>query len=306
MRADGGRHNAITGGARRCARLFLGAPAWNRPGMRTDVSSAGGLRRRLGLGAAALLAVLVACGGEEPTDLDLTSSAVDDEGPGASGSGETGGAPRGSRTEPGADGGAASAPSADGGAGAGPATYAVGATLRTTADLNLRAGAGTQHGIVVTMPAGAIVAVVAAAPQNGFYNVRYASLTGWASAQYLEAAPGAKVDEFPQQRIITPSPVRPHVQAFANVSCGTVGCPDNVSSYNGHSPSVDLALDVFQLRERGDRYAAFGVADKVHKVDYVIWRQRINTRDGRGWRQMEDRGSITANHFDHVHVSFDP
>lgn len=37
---------------------------------------------------------------------------------------------------------------------------------------------------------------------------------------------------------------------------------------------------------------------------YVIWRQRINSLDGRGWKSMEDRGSPTANHMDHVHVSF--
>jgi hypothetical protein len=37
---------------------------------------------------------------------------------------------------------------------------------------------------------------------------------------------------------------------------------------------------------------------------YVIWKQRIwDTRSGGGWRQMEDRGSVTANHFDHPHVS---
>ena len=38
-------------------------------------------------------------------------------------------------------------------------------------------------------------------------------------------------------------------------------------------------------------------------VKYVIWRQRINF--GSGWKAMEDRGGETANHFDHVHVSFD-
>jgi hypothetical protein len=37
----------------------------------------------------------------------------------------------------------------------------------------------------------------------------------------------------------------------------------------------------------------------------VIWRQRIWTtqRAGDGWRSMPDRGSVTANHFNHVHVS---
>jgi hypothetical protein len=37
-------------------------------------------------------------------------------------------------------------------------------------------------------------------------------------------------------------------------------------------------------------------------VDYVIYRQRIWT-PGRGWKSMSDRGSPTANHMDHVHVS---
>jgi hypothetical protein len=37
----------------------------------------------------------------------------------------------------------------------------------------------------------------------------------------------------------------------------------------------------------------------------VIWSQRIWTaeRSGEGWRSMSDRGSATANHYDHVHAS---
>ncbi len=41
------------------------------------------------------------------------------------------------------------------------------------------------------------------------------------------------------------------------------------------------------------------------KLYDVLWRQRIFTqqRGGEGWRSMPSRGSATANHFDHVHVS---
>ncbi|GME35526.1 uncharacterized protein LTHEOB_3309 [Neofusicoccum parvum] len=45
-------------------------------------------------------------------------------------------------------------------------------------------------------------------------------------------------------------------------------------------------------------------------LKYVIWGQRIwnPSRDGvkpwGQWRKMEDRGSVTANHWDHVHCSF--
>jgi hypothetical protein len=40
-------------------------------------------------------------------------------------------------------------------------------------------------------------------------------------------------------------------------------------------------------------------------VTEVIWARRIWTvqRNSDGWRSMEDRGSATANHFDHVHVT---
>src|SRR5687767_8686353 len=62
---------------------------------------------------------------------------------------------------------------------------AVGSTLETTADLNLRSGAGTNFDILTTMPKGSKVSVVKAAAENGFYQVKYTNLTGWASGQYL-------------------------------------------------------------------------------------------------------------------------
>jgi hypothetical protein len=37
-------------------------------------------------------------------------------------------------------------------------------------------------------------------------------------------------------------------------------------------------------------------------LKYVIWKQRINS--GSGWRAMGDRGSLTQNHYDHVHITF--
>ncbi len=47
-----------------------------------------------------------------------------------------------------------------------------------------------------------------------------------------------------------------------------------------------------------DNYKALGVSQ-------IIWAQHIWTvqRMSEGWRWMEDRGSATANHYDHVHVT---
>lgn len=53
----------------------------------------------------------------------------------------------------------------------------------------------------------------------------------------------------------------------------------------------------------GDRIASYVLSRQDEfGVKYVIWRQRYN--DGSGWDLMEDRGSVTANHYDHVHISF--
>ena len=56
----------------------------------------------------------------------------------------------------------------------------------------------------------------------------------------------------------------------------------------------------------GDAIAAFAMKNaRELGVSQVIYRQRIWTvqRAGDGWRPMSDRGSPTANHMDHVHVT---
>lgn len=64
------------------------------------------------------------------------------------------------------------------------------------------------------------------------------------------------------------------------------------------------AIDFMVDRATGDRLAACALRNQDSLgISYVIWEQRIN--HGSGWEPMEDRGGATANHFDHVHVSFD-
>ncbi|MDN5751122.1 MAG: hypothetical protein L0H64_21870, partial [Pseudonocardia sp.] len=53
-----------------------------------------------------------------------------------------------------------------------------------------------------------------------------------------------------------------------------------------------------------DRIAECALANQdAFGISYVIWKQRINYGDG--WERMADRGGDTANHYDHVHVSFE-
>ena len=66
------------------------------------------------------------------------------------------------------------------------------------------------------------------------------------------------------------------------------------------------AVDIMVSGDRGMQVAEF--VRKYYSelgVAYVIYQQHIWSveRGGEGWRAMENRGSATANHYDHVHVS---
>lgn len=55
----------------------------------------------------------------------------------------------------------------------------------------------------------------------------------------------------------------------------------------------------------GDALAAWLIKNGARLgVMYIIWKQRYyDIRSGGGWDPMSDRGGVTANHYDHVHVS---
>ncbi|GIH40227.1 hypothetical protein Mco01_32270 [Microbispora corallina] len=58
-------------------------------------------------------------------------------------------------------------------------------------------------------------------------------------------------------------------------------------------------------KARGDALAQWCIEHaQQYGIMYIIWQQRFyDMRTGTGWRMMADRGGITANHYDHVHVS---
>jgi hypothetical protein len=113
---------------------------------------------------------------------------------------------------------------------------------------------------------------------------------------------------------VSGGPVLSHVQAYADSVCYyTGGC--SISTYEGHHPERSRALDNLASNSYGS-YPTDGYAkgDRIanwtlnnwwsYRIWYVIWKQRINYNDGAGWQWMADRGSITQNHYDHVHTSF--
>ncbi|MDO5676366.1 MAG: M23 family metallopeptidase [Propionibacteriaceae bacterium] len=109
-------------------------------------------------------------------------------------------------------------------------------------------------------------------------------------------------------------PVQPHVEQ-ATVLLGTLHGveviggwrPGNTYDVEGHP--AGLAVDLMTDRAKGDAVAAYAQEHAAELgIKYIIWWQKIWSveRAGEGWRQMEDRRSDSANHLDHVHISFNP
>ncbi|MBO3746262.1 hypothetical protein J5X84_09320 [Streptosporangiaceae bacterium NEAU-GS5] len=73
---------------------------------------------------------------------------------------------------------------------------------------------------------------------------------------------------------------------------------DFMMSSGGRAAAADA-------KDRGDAVAQWCIDHHAeYGIMYIIWQQRFyDMRTGTGWRPMADRGGITANHYDHVHVS---
>lgn len=65
------------------------------------------------------------------------------------------------------------------------------------------------------------------------------------------------------------------------------------------------ALDIMVSSDLGNEIAAFLQENRAELgIEYLIWRQRIwRPATSPVWRGMSSRGSATANHMDHVHVT---
>lgn len=97
---------------------------------------------------------------------------------------------------------------------------------------------------------------------------------------------------------------------FGIVTVG--GYRESARDPEGHPSGLALDFmtnDIPNGQATGDRLAQYLIenADQLG-VDYIIWWQQIWSADRAedGWRPMEDRGSDTENHFDHVHLNVLP
>jgi len=81
-----------------------------------------------------------------------------------------------------------------------------------------------------------------------------------------------------------------------------------ITTYGGWAGRNDhakgQAVDIMVTGALGDKIAQFLMDHRKELgVHYIIWKQRYWSVRNPSWKAMADRGSKTANHWDHVHVS---
>ena len=109
--------------------------------------------------------------------------------------------------------------------------------------------------------------------------------------------------------------LQPQAEAFRQEIAAKFGIT-NIGGYREGDPDdhgKGLAVDVMvpTSSELGDQVAQYAI-DNMDRagISYVIWKQQFYMPvdniygPANTWNQMPDRGGDTANHYDHVHISF--
>ncbi len=186
----------------------------------------------------------------------------------------------------------------------------VGQKYATTA-LILRSGSGDVFTSYGDAPAGARLDVTGRV-ENGRAQIVYNGAVRWVTAKYLsDTAPGpvgggggsanvvgaAGLTANSRQVLAELQAKFPEIRSYGGVR------PDSIPDH----PS-GRAIDAMTYTDAalGQRVADYIRANATRlNVEYVIHNQRIYSvaRSSEGWRYMADRGSVTANHKDHVHIT---
>lgn len=108
--------------------------------------------------------------------------------------------------------------------------------------------------------------------------------------------------------------LQPQTAAFKEEIANLFG----ITSFSGYRPGDSgdhgkgLGIDfmVPESSELGDKVAEYAIQNMASReISYIIWKQRFyapfDSKYGPAntWNPMPDRGSVTENHYDHVHVS---
>jgi uncharacterized protein YgiM (DUF1202 family) len=186
-----------------------------------------------------------------------------------------------------------------------------------TTDLNVRTEPSSDATVVAEVNKGTKLAV-SKTISNGFRYVSYRDKGRWVTNKYLSdtkptaasssGAGGISTAPCPGgssvESGLTPDAIRVHrALCHRYPQFKSFLGRRSSSGYHGQGRAVDCMISDSTVGWAAARWVRANA--KSLGVSEVIYRQHIWTvqRSSDGWRSMSDRGSPTANHMDHVHVS---
>lgn len=196
-----------------------------------------------------------------------------------------------------------------------PETPSYGAPATNVATQNPEAAAAPQSVPASEAPAETPATEAAAAPQSA--PTTEEAPTQPAATETAAAPEVQPVAETPASgnTIPTDPHLQPQAAAFRQEIAAKFGIT-NIGGYREGDPDdhgKGLAVDVMvpTSSQLGDQVAQYAI-DNMDRagISYVIWKQQFYMPvdniygPANTWNQMPDRGGDTANHYDHVHISF--
>lgn len=187
-----------------------------------------------------------------------------------------------------------------------------------TTDVNVRSAPAADADRIGSLDALTRIGVTGTT-KSGWTQVVADGRAGWVKSTYLSKSkpkprPAPVAQGVSNARCSINPSIEPNLTSNARsvyrAVCAAFG--DTVTSFGGYRPGDDgdhgtgRAVDISVTGEPGWDIARYVQAHaRDLGVTYVIYQQQIwfVGDPASQWEAMEDRGSKTANHFDHVHVS---
>ncbi len=182
--------------------------------------------------------------------------------------------------------------------------------LWSTAPLDLRLEPRAKARAAGLLKPGTHVAI-SGRRQNGYAEVIVNKSARWVTDDYLSK------DKTPEATAVSNAPcpdgsgieggLQPAAVRTYRAACNAFPELSAYGGQDGHGEHVNGQAIDFMVPSSsvGQRLADYLFAHRAELDLFdIIWSQRIWTiqRSGEGFRSMSDRGSATANHYDHVHI----
>ena len=185
-------------------------------------------------------------------------------------------------------------------------------TRYATATLDIRSTYADRYWRITEVPRGTELKITGVV-KNGRMQIIFDKAVRWVTAKYLSKSAPSSIPSswLAVEQGLTPNAIKVHRAMRARFPQITVygGVRPSVIPDHEQGRALDCMIPDYRSasgKALGDDAAAWARANaRALGINYVIWNQHIwnITRDSEGWRYMADRGSDSANHLNHIHIT---